>query len=284
MNTNNFTEGDNGLQSQFEALRALPIAPPSRALAGLQFWRYFARHARMIGPLFLLMAFLAIIIPLTIFQAKNNFTRADNKFGRTTGRVLQIERITPDWAEPVANQRSYFIKYRFETEGRAYTGTASLDNTFNGVNAAELKIDGAVPISYLINNPERSGLRQEEGIALSQLPVEFFLLFAPLALALMGPMLFPIFRLWRRARRLVQSGQLCNGRVIWIATLPPLGQGGASEFEVHYEFVLNSETHTGKLRCNNFWLVQHLPPHAPIVVAYDATQPKRSVFLEPFVA
>ena len=285
MNTTDFNQSENGLQSQFATLRALPIvAPPRRALlAGLKARHYFWRNARMIGPFLLLLPLIAIIAPIMILWTQNNTIQQEKTRERATARVLQIERMADaqNWAVQTPDQRLYFVKYSFQANGRTYQGAISLNN-FNGLSADAITIGSELPIAYLADNPERNGLWQD--VAPREFPTEIFLVFPFFAFALFGPALWPIFKLWWLAQRLAQSGQLCNGRVVWIAALPAQAQGGLGEFVVHYEFSADGETHNGQMRCNNLWLVQHLPPHAPIVIAYDATQPKQSIFLEPFVA
>ena len=281
MNATDFNESENGLQSQFAALRALPIAPLRALLPGLTARYFFGRSAVALGPLIFPLAFLVLSIPIVLLMAVKDLNAKQPKREIAVARVLQIERINDPENVNVNGQNRYFVKYRFETKGRTYQSTALAPQTNAGRDYDALKTGDELPINYPVGDPTRSSLQPIRPD--SEFPPVLFLFFPLFILLFFFPMAAPTLRLWWQARRLVQTGHLCNGRIVWIHSPLALG-AGIGEFRVHYEFPANGEIHTGQMRCNNLWLVQHLPPNAPIVVAYDAAQPKRSIFLEPFVA
>ena len=100
-------------------------------------------------------------------------------------------------------------------------------------------------------------------------------------------MAWPTFFLWLRVRRLAIQGTAQNGQVSFVKPRNPLTfnwQFGAS-FEVFYRFFDEAGIErTGKMVCDNAWLVNQLRVGSPVVVAYDPQKPEKNVFLEPFAA
>jgi uncharacterized protein DUF3592 len=151
--------------------------------------------------------------------------------------------------------KAHRVAYRFEVDGRAYTGQARL----RSAEWRSLSVGSLVPIRYLPADPNLSQLAGSHGDHLPAFVA--YLVGGALALAA-GLVLLPL----RCQRRLLSEGRAAPGHV----TRHKKGHHGT---EFTFEFTtLSGKRITGKTS------PRAKPPvvGAPITVVYDPDEPKRS--------
>ena len=273
--------GDNGLQSQFETLRALPLERRRELLPGLQ-WREGKRH---LGPLlFLIVMFTVMSVALAAIVSQSLKNQKAPQRPQVSARVVQNEIVATDYQN---TQPQKFLKYRVKIQGRDYFGNTLLNNTSPFSN---LQVGDTLEVNYDASDPNSNQPNynsQQHAKAQEDFPTAIFLAFPFLMLMFVGPLFWPIMRVWFLARRLCESGNLAQGYIVWIRPHSPFSfpnaQTNPNRCEVFYRWMHGAEACEGKMLCDNLWLLNQWKVDAPVVVAYDAEKPSRSIVLEAFV-
>jgi hypothetical protein len=196
----------------------------------------------------------AIVMSIAFAQSESERQRRQRESSTADAEVVQI-------AVTRGEQRGRTVTYRYEVDGRRYTGTARL----RGSDRRDLKDGSLIRIGYLASRPETNWLTGYEprGFPLWAIPlVALSLLLAAAAVA----------RSVRRQWILLAEGRVAQARVI---STKKVRREHSTAFRVSYEFqTLSGATQTS--RCE----VGKTPPPIgtliPIVYHRDKPQWSRA--------
>jgi hypothetical protein len=255
----------------------LAVEPPRRldSLPGLRL-RGAVPRAAILLPLLFIVFFT--IMPLSLMHADPAMRLAMGPTESAQGRVLSNTN-----TKACRGEASHHVTYSFSTpSGNEYRGGTTLcaQSPYYSVNPGE-----AIEVQYLKSEPTLNTLAGER----QQEPPPFvFFLFMPLFfLAIFGAMFWPPIRELLRARRLVRSGRLANGKVVFVkkratGLWPGMPFNNASEVYIRFS-VAGDLKREGVASCQNDWLVNQLTPGTDVHVAFSDDKSAKVALLEAYV-
>lgn len=147
------------------------------------------------------------------------------------------------------------------------------------------QVGDKIPIRYLARDPAVNTIAGADSD--NEPPILFFLFFPLFFLLIFSPLYYPQLREVLRARRLYKNGTLVEGKVVFVkkrstGTWP--GWPGSSTADVYVAYQPSSGGRAEiVVWCTNDWLVNHLPPGAPVHVLLPPNKSARGALLEAFI-
>jgi hypothetical protein len=195
----------------------------------------------------------------------------------TTGTVLQVTARDGDQA------RSASITYSFRPkEGPEYRTSQAVGASSS---YAHVRPGENVPVTFLVSDPSVSRIAGQGDSA----PELFILLliFPIFGLLFLGPLFLPRIRIVLLDRKLFRTGRVTTGTVVFVKqsvgwTWPGWPGWYAAQVFVRFDLPTGAPAEA-TATCQNEWLLQHLPPGAPVRIAYSPDRPSRAVLLNAYV-
>jgi hypothetical protein len=220
-----------------------------------------------------------VFFPIMVASIMWSNPHARLSFGATqtvAGRVVSIHQ-----ADRRNGSESDVVYAYTPASGIEYRGEACVcGDRFAGLHTAD-----PLPVRYLVADPAVSEL--VDGQFDNPPPLGFFLVFALFPMLFILPLTLPRLREAIKARRLVRSGDITAGSVVYAGSRPRVVWPGLpdSQFaQVFVSFRLPDATWAeAKVRCSNPWLLQQLSPGTEVHVAYKPDRPEPAVLLEDYL-
>jgi hypothetical protein len=259
-----------------DELAAIPANPPrTGVLPGM---RFSAAVPRSTLILFIALALLVALFPLSIMSTDPKAKLAIGPSSTTEGRVLSVADVSA--CQGSAARR---IVYAF---------SAGAGNEFRGVSVLceespyyPAQAGDKIQVRYLRRDPAVNAIAGTE--AGNAPPLFIFVFFPFFFLLVLSPLYLPQFREVMRARQLYRKGVLAEGRVVFVkrrsaVTWP--GWPGSSTADVYVDYETpgggRAETIVG---CSNDWLVNQLSAGSSVHILLGADRSKRGALVEAFI-